>query len=136
MVPRSHLCIVYCLRLLGYLVDHIDSLVDEWYPGLTCIDPLLGHELLQKFVPCTTCTGEWSIVHSLTHYWYPAPHLQVSEVLSTLSLTIGTLHHMYRSVKCCPLSSTIGTLHYIYRSVKCCPLSHPLLVPCTTCTGQ
>ncbi|XP_070193267.1 leucine-rich repeat serine/threonine-protein kinase 2-like isoform X2 [Littorina saxatilis] len=44
-------------RLLGYIVDHIDSLVDEWYPGLTCIDPLLGHELLQRFVPCTTCTG-------------------------------------------------------------------------------
>ncbi|KAK7465047.1 hypothetical protein BaRGS_00037786 [Batillaria attramentaria] len=44
-------------RLLGYLVDHVDSLVDEWYPGLTCIDPVIGHELLQKFVPCTTCTG-------------------------------------------------------------------------------
>ncbi|XP_076447984.1 leucine-rich repeat serine/threonine-protein kinase 2-like [Babylonia areolata] len=45
------------VRLLGYLVDHVDSLVDEWYPGLTCIDPLLGRDLLQKFVPCTSCTG-------------------------------------------------------------------------------
>ena len=136
MVPRSHLCIVYCLRLLGYLVDHIDSLVDEWYPGLTCIDPLLGHELLQKFVPCTTCTGEWSIVHSLTHYWYPAPHLQVIEVLSTLT------HHWYPAPQVqvsevlSTLSPTIGTLHHTYRSVRCCPLSHPPLVPCTTCTGQ
>ena len=53
-------------RLLGYLVDHIDSLVDEWYPGLTCIDPLLGHELLQKFVPCTTCTGPWRVLSALS----------------------------------------------------------------------
>ena len=93
VVPRSHLCIMCYLsllgylvdhthwwmsgtqvspvyyvlfRLLGYLVDHIDSLVDEWYPGLTCIDPLLGHELLQKFVPCTTCTGQWTVLSALS----------------------------------------------------------------------
>ncbi|XP_035828110.1 leucine-rich repeat serine/threonine-protein kinase 2 isoform X2 [Aplysia californica] len=49
-------------RLLGYLVDHMDSLVDEWFPGLTAIDPLLGKELLEKFVPCTDCPGPQSYV--------------------------------------------------------------------------
>ncbi|CAG5133130.1 unnamed protein product, partial [Candidula unifasciata] len=44
-------------RLMGYLVDHVDSLVDEWYPGLTTIDPMLGRELLEKHVPCTMCPG-------------------------------------------------------------------------------
>ncbi|KAK6177348.1 hypothetical protein SNE40_015467 [Patella caerulea] len=43
-------------RLLGYLVDHVDALVDEWYPGLTGIDPVLGRELLQKFAQCYRCT--------------------------------------------------------------------------------
>ncbi|XP_059152219.1 leucine-rich repeat serine/threonine-protein kinase 2-like [Physella acuta] len=44
-------------RLLGYLVDHADSLIDEWYPGLVSIDPMLGRELLEKYVPCTACSG-------------------------------------------------------------------------------
>ena len=37
VVLRSHLCILCYLRLLGYLVHHINLLVDEWYPGLTCV---------------------------------------------------------------------------------------------------
>ncbi|GFO07401.1 leucine-rich repeat serine/threonine-protein kinase 2, partial [Plakobranchus ocellatus] len=45
-------------RLLGFLVDHADSLVDEWYPGLTAIDPMLGRELLEKFAPCPLCTDQ------------------------------------------------------------------------------
>ncbi|CAL1534532.1 unnamed protein product [Lymnaea stagnalis] len=44
-------------RLLGYLVDHADSLVDEWYPGLISVDPRSGRELLEKFAPCTVCEG-------------------------------------------------------------------------------
>ncbi|KAK3762803.1 hypothetical protein RRG08_040498 [Elysia crispata] len=45
-------------RLLGFLVDHADSLVDEWYPGLTAIDPMLGRELLEKFAPCPVCRDQ------------------------------------------------------------------------------
>ncbi|XP_046571062.1 leucine-rich repeat serine/threonine-protein kinase 2-like [Haliotis rubra] len=44
-------------QLLGFLADHIDALIDEWYPGLTSIDPILGRELLEKFVPCVKCKG-------------------------------------------------------------------------------
>ncbi|XP_041348341.1 leucine-rich repeat serine/threonine-protein kinase 2-like isoform X2 [Gigantopelta aegis] len=42
-------------QLLGFLVDHLDALIDEWYPGLTTLDPLKGRELLDKYVPCIRC---------------------------------------------------------------------------------
>ncbi|XP_071082435.1 leucine-rich repeat serine/threonine-protein kinase 2-like [Haliotis cracherodii] len=44
-------------QLMGFMADHIDALIDEWYPGLTSIDPILGRELLEKFVPCVKCKG-------------------------------------------------------------------------------
>ncbi|XP_076111293.1 leucine-rich repeat serine/threonine-protein kinase 2-like isoform X1 [Mytilus galloprovincialis] len=44
--------------LLGLLVDHLDALIEEWYPGLTTVDPYLGRELLEKLVPCVDCTGQ------------------------------------------------------------------------------
>ncbi|XP_055882524.1 leucine-rich repeat serine/threonine-protein kinase 2-like isoform X3 [Biomphalaria glabrata] len=54
-------------RLLGCLVDHAESLIDEWYPGLVSIDPLLGRELLEKFVPCTLCQGGQPYLFSFNH---------------------------------------------------------------------
>ncbi|XP_069115691.1 leucine-rich repeat serine/threonine-protein kinase 2-like isoform X2 [Argopecten irradians] len=42
--------------LFGLLVDHISALVEEWYPGLTSLDPIQGRELLVQHVPCTGCT--------------------------------------------------------------------------------
>ena len=44
-------------RILGLVVDHIDGLIEEWYPGLTTIDPMQGQDLLVKYVPCCMCTG-------------------------------------------------------------------------------
>ncbi|XP_078486462.1 leucine-rich repeat serine/threonine-protein kinase 2 [Ciona intestinalis] len=42
--------------LLGQLVDHISSLMQEWYPGLLDIDPR-GCSLFQQFAPCPGCVG-------------------------------------------------------------------------------
>ncbi|KAH9504825.1 hypothetical protein Btru_062039 [Bulinus truncatus] len=58
-------------RLLGCLVDLTESLIDEWYPGLVSVDPLLGRELLETFVPCTLCkAGEQYLfkVQDLLHH--------------------------------------------------------------------
>ncbi len=43
-------------RLLGHVVDHIDALIDEWYPGLYEMTPL-GDALVQIKVPCPFCKG-------------------------------------------------------------------------------
>ena len=48
--------------MLCRAVDELDNLVDEWYPGLTCIDPLKGQPVLEVLAPCTQCPGE---IHAL-----------------------------------------------------------------------
>ncbi|XP_064633559.1 leucine-rich repeat serine/threonine-protein kinase 2-like isoform X2 [Lineus longissimus] len=41
-------------RILGHIVDHLDALVEEWYPGLTEKDPM-GDEAMQIRIPCPLC---------------------------------------------------------------------------------
>ncbi|WAR26699.1 LRRK2-like protein [Mya arenaria] len=45
------------VKLLCRAVDEIDSLIDEWYPGLTSIDPIKGQPVLEVLTPCTQCIG-------------------------------------------------------------------------------
>ncbi|XP_070559105.1 leucine-rich repeat serine/threonine-protein kinase 2-like isoform X2 [Ptychodera flava] len=43
-------------RLLGYVVDHTDDLIEEWYPGLTEVLPT-GEESIVRTSPCPECGG-------------------------------------------------------------------------------
>ena len=52
-------------RLLGQIVDSLDNLIDEWYPGLTCIDPMMGQEVLEILAPCSHCKSKDTF-----HYFY------------------------------------------------------------------
>ncbi|XP_078595563.1 leucine-rich repeat serine/threonine-protein kinase 2-like isoform X5 [Branchiostoma floridae x Branchiostoma japonicum] len=42
-------------RLLGHVVDLVDDLIEEWFPGLCEIDPVSGQTLVQRQVPCVLC---------------------------------------------------------------------------------
>eukprot|EP00794_Sanderia_malayensis_P005393 gene5393-6066_t len=41
-------------ELLGYLVDHIDTLIEEWYPGLARVDAR-GNPYMKKLAQCNHC---------------------------------------------------------------------------------
>ncbi|XP_071486222.1 leucine-rich repeat serine/threonine-protein kinase 2-like [Diadema antillarum] len=53
-VPKTRLG----YRLLGLVCDHLDDLIEEWFPGLCEFDPMHGRTLLQKLVPCILCNGK------------------------------------------------------------------------------
>lgn len=40
--------------VMGFIVDHLDMLITEWYPGLEDVDEY-GCPLIQKLIPCPVC---------------------------------------------------------------------------------
>jgi len=47
-------------RLLCAVVDNVEALLDEWFPGLRDFDTSSGVELVQPMALCPLCPREWS----------------------------------------------------------------------------
>ncbi|KAJ8302248.1 LOW QUALITY PROTEIN: hypothetical protein KUTeg_021235 [Tegillarca granosa] len=85
-----------CL-LLGQVVDHLDALIDEWYPGLTSVDPLQGRHLLEKYAPCVYCEDSDQSPYQFlledllkqTESRLDAPDLVLSDLDSGLQLDVS-----------------------------------------------
>ena len=45
-------------RLLCSIVDNVEALIDEWFPGLRDLDISTGHSLAQQMSICPLCTGQ------------------------------------------------------------------------------
>ena len=53
-----YMCIFRCVcSLLVNVVNHIDSLIEEWYPGLVAVDKY-GDPLVRRLAPCGHCKGK------------------------------------------------------------------------------
>ena len=42
-------------KLLGHIVDHFDTLIEEWYPGLGTSNMDLSEISIQRLAPCYSC---------------------------------------------------------------------------------
>ena len=45
-------------KLLCSVVDNVEALIDEWFPGLRDIDVVDGNELVTPMSLCPLCPGE------------------------------------------------------------------------------
>ncbi|XP_071795301.1 leucine-rich repeat serine/threonine-protein kinase 1-like [Asterias amurensis] len=53
---RIH-CLEGVFKPMGFMVDHIENLIKEWYPGLLDVDEFSGKNLIQRLIPCPDCTA-------------------------------------------------------------------------------
>ena len=78
----------FCCRLLCAVVDNVEALLDEWFPGLRDVDILNGDELVQPMSLCPLCPSEWllqlNIHHTITHHTITlSPHTSYPSVTMT-----------------------------------------------------
>ena len=52
------------VKLLCNVVDNVEALIDEWYPGLRDLNIVGGSELVKPMSVCPFCSGE-----SRSSYW-------------------------------------------------------------------
>ncbi|EDO37102.1 predicted protein [Nematostella vectensis] len=81
LVPNTKLG----FRLLGNLTDHVDVLIEEWFPSLNGVDPVQCLPLVSRLCPCLVCEGEYSHAFALedcteyacTHEYVTCPKTSV-----------------------------------------------------------
>ena len=56
ILQRFPFMLLVC-SLLVVVLDHIDSMIDELYPGLSGSD-IYGNPLVKRTAPCPLCSGE------------------------------------------------------------------------------
>ncbi|XP_048584779.1 leucine-rich repeat serine/threonine-protein kinase 2 isoform X2 [Nematostella vectensis] len=82
LVPNTKLG----FRLLGNLTDHVDVLIEEWFPSLNGVDPVQCLPLVSRLCPCLVCEGEYSHAFALedcteyacTHEYVTCPKTSVT----------------------------------------------------------
>ena len=77
--PPSH-------RLLCSVVDNIEHLIDEWFPGLRDIDTSSGRDLVCPMALCPQCPSEWGRPN-MPHMYRPSV---LSALVSGVALTCHT----------------------------------------------
>ena len=55
-------------RLLCSIVDNVEALIDEWFPGLRDIDVINGAQLVTPLSLCPFCNGELGKC-TIENYW-------------------------------------------------------------------
>ncbi|XP_022111025.1 leucine-rich repeat serine/threonine-protein kinase 1-like isoform X2 [Acanthaster planci] len=53
-------------KAMGFMVDQIEHLMKEWYPGLLGVDEFSGKPLVERLIPCPVCRSKTLE----THYSY------------------------------------------------------------------